>query len=801
MAELQIWKTQQAQLAREMEELSIGKHAERDALVQMMTSLELSVESFLAEIESTMKRVQTREAFVNQDLKKMKAFDVEVRRLKDEVADKLASKEQISSLQSQIESLSTRVVELEEVNADLFMRLQEQSSKDSQSLLVECHLLSQISVLQGIRTRRADYSSLVPAAAVKNNQLESISECTELRIELDSCRCSLAKEQSKLAQCRDFLAQVIELCVNVDSHLDTSLDVFNAQEPPKPVADLKRSQQDLQQLNETRNKELKVALADVTRYEKIEVSLRELLHGRDQKIQQMESESEKFKDDMREFMDALQSERDGHAEKLQSSQAISFSIVNSERERHTKQIEAAEAAIAQLKQDHETTQQENMRLLNAKTNELFELTKVNLILESRATELQRKLADSIISEADVETEELKKQFNKARKLKETHMESNALLKDLNGTEVSETRLDLQGINNDLIATKALLEDTQKRLLAKNEELQRTNDDLMATKKLLKDNEQHNLLVEKDLGVAYKSQSLSSKVTDRDMLLCASTAENSTLKVEKTHVDCLLFDGLSSVQDLHERCKQLTNEQRETQAALLESQWACNRFKLKSTAYAKELHALQQLHIEVKSANVSTGSELLDVLNLQCSPPHAIPETVTSPQAEDGFISGELSTGSLRSTQQNALKQVEGTRTTLSPAPKAQLDLDFDLHSAPLHIPVANYSGTSTSVREIRGDASAIDAIDNIEVHDQHSNFLACNPVQTTEVQREDAPLMRPRPPLGPKTSNLADQDHQVGPRTRPSDSSASVKSWISSVVILPSTAYRQEQGKGMCNRD
>jgi hypothetical protein len=77
-----------------------------------------------------------------------------------------------------------------------------------------------------------------------------------------------------------------------------------------------------------------------------------------------------------------------------------------------------------------------MRLLNAKTNELFELTKMNLILESRATELQRKLADSIISEANVETEELKKQFNKARKLKETHMESNALLKDLNGTPCS-----------------------------------------------------------------------------------------------------------------------------------------------------------------------------------------------------------------------------------------------------------------------------------------------------------------------------------------------------------------------------
>jgi hypothetical protein len=433
---LQIWKTQQAQLARELEEVSIDKYAERDALVQMMTSLELSVESFLAEIESTMTRVQTREAFVNQDLKKMKAFDVEVRRLKDEVADKLARKEQISSLQSQIESLSTKVVELEEVNADLFMRLQEQSSKDSQSLLVERHLLSQISVLQGIRTRRADYSSLVPAAAVKNNQLASISECTELRIELDSYRCSLAKEQSKLAQCRDFLAQVIELCVNVDSHLDTSLDVFNAQELPQTIAGLKRSHQDLQQLNETRNKELKVALADVTRYEKIEASLRELLHGRDKKIQQMEFELEKFKDDMRELMDALQLERDGHEEKLQSSQAISFSLVNSEREIHTKQIQAAEAAIAELKQVHETTQQENMRLLNAKTNELFELTKMNLILESRATELQRKLADSIISEANVETEELKKQFNKARKLKETHMESNALLKDLNGTPCS-----------------------------------------------------------------------------------------------------------------------------------------------------------------------------------------------------------------------------------------------------------------------------------------------------------------------------------------------------------------------------
>ena len=798
---MQIWKTQHAQLAREME-VSVGKYVERDALMQMMTSLELSVESFLAEIEITMTRVQTREAFVNQDLKKMKAFDVEVRRLKDEVADKLASKEQISSLQSQIESLSTKVVELEEGNADLFMQLQEQSSQDSPA--------PQISVLQGIRTTRADYSSLVPAAAVKNNQLENISQCTELRIELDSYRCSLAKEQSKLAQCRDFLAQVIELCVNVDSHLDTSLDVFNAQELPKTIADLKRIQQDLQQLNETRNKELKVALADVTRYEKIEASLRELLHGRDQKIQQMESESEKFKDAMRELMDALQSERDGHAEKLQASQGISFSLVNSEREIHTKQIQAAEAAIAELKQDHETTQQENMRLLNAKTKELFELTKMNMILESRATELQRKLADLIISGAEVETEEIKKKFNKARKLNETHMESNALLKDLKGTEVSETRLDLQGINIDLIATKALLEDTEKPLLAKNDELQRTNDDLMATKKLLKDNEQHNLLVKKDLGVAYKSQSLSSKVTDCDMLLCASTAENSILKVEKTHVDCLLFDGLSSVQDLQERCNELTNEQRETQAALLESQLACNRFKLKSTAYAKELHALQQLHIEVKTATLSTGSELLDVPNLQYSLPHAIPETVTSPQAasknEEGSRSGELSAGSLRSTQQNALKQTEGTRTTLSPAPKAQRDLDFDLHSAPLHIPVANYSGTSTSVREIRGDASAIDAIDDIEVHGQHSNFLAWNPVQATEVQRaegvpEDAPLMRPRQPLGPKTSNLTDPDHQVGPRTRPSDSSASVKSWISSVVILPSTAHRQEQGKGMCNRD
>jgi len=161
VAELRAAKKQQAQLAVEMEKSSAGKFDERNALLQTMTSMECSVESFLCEIEGKLEMLQDHQALLVQELnargQKLSACEANIKRLFDERTDNINAGEKASST---IASLHGKLMQLEEGDSEMQRRLKVQLSYDSHSTLIEQQLQIQLAVLQGqLETRQAEFAA------------------------------------------------------------------------------------------------------------------------------------------------------------------------------------------------------------------------------------------------------------------------------------------------------------------------------------------------------------------------------------------------------------------------------------------------------------------------------------------------------------------------------------------------------------------------------------------------------------------------------------------------------------------
>ena len=117
----------------ELQQSSAGKTSECDSFVRTMTSLEMSFESCLQEIEGTLHKVQIRQVFAHEELDEkgriMKVLESEIKQqLNAQHAGKMAGEEQLNSLQALIKSLNRKIVELEEGNAELQSQLEHHST-------------------------------------------------------------------------------------------------------------------------------------------------------------------------------------------------------------------------------------------------------------------------------------------------------------------------------------------------------------------------------------------------------------------------------------------------------------------------------------------------------------------------------------------------------------------------------------------------------------------------------------------------------------------------------------------------
>lgn len=448
--ELRNVKLQQGLVVLQLQQSSAGKTSESDSFIRIMTSLEMSFDCFLQEIEGTLHKVHIRGVLANEELNEKgritKVLKSEIDQLNAERTGKLAAYEQLSSLQSLMRSLNRKIVELEEGNTELQSRLKDQRTADSNNTVMEQHLQVQISVLQGLQeTRHAEQAGLescIGLLEARNEQLLSDAQSAQNQLTELQSSCEV-KEREYQQEVKVLTQQIVDQEISHKSMLeennglrkevstikqDFNSAFFATAERERIIKgqleDITAEREYLHQLYGLRNTEiermhgeldifrsneemkLKLATPDIFRHEKEEASLKNVLKLKDEEIERMETGVNELKDAMRDLMVELQSERHEQATKREAAVADMSRLENEDAGLHasleqTMQENRRLQALADKleKSVREAEKVPNLlELLDAKAKELFDLTRANMLAESRVSELQRTVADAMASE-------------------------------------------------------------------------------------------------------------------------------------------------------------------------------------------------------------------------------------------------------------------------------------------------------------------------------------------------------------------------------------------------------------------
>ena len=654
-----------------------------------------------------------------------------------------------------------------------------------------------------IKIAKQDFNSAFAATMERERVLkEHVDQVCRERDELRSISgpCRQARDQGleMLARSELLLAEVVEVCQIMNAYCAES---FNNEDSSmkqlavanKNISDLHGNQQYLQQLYEARgnelqrlqdelegfrsngNMQLQIAMTDLTRYERTEASLKEALRRKEADILGMESNANELRNAMQELMAELKSEREHQLMKSEAAAADISRLETSEasllesleekiREtgRLHEQIQVLEAAAGRAPNEStlRTTLSEMNEALAAKTHEVFDLTRANMVSESRIADLQRKLADAMMNvtkdfNGNVELQKQLRAANEqllsgncelesvSEQLKNAQADLNKLNSDMQAKDKALAKLNLknEGLQSevkimrekidssqkmeqtiaqmdaelselrpgkdrlhakeeelikakeDSQTMKQLLEDMQQRMMhsekelqglqekiessqkmeqtiaqmdaelselrpwkdrlhAKEEELMKAKEDSQTMKQLLEDMQQRMMHSEKELLVVQALQSESqSRLGVEDKL----REENCKIEQEKARLE----DDLQNLTNAHNATQ---NELKDTQAALFESQVACNKFELKSSALAAEVHELhQQLQLGTTEHRKMYGRAASQGSRVPSAP-------LISPEQKHEYVKDDYA--AVDPSQQYSVERVGKMQVTRSKAPMA-----------------------------------------------------------------------------------------------------------------------------------
>ena len=585
-----------------------------------------------------------------------------------------------------------------------------------------------------IKIAKQDFNSAFAATMERERVLkEHVDQVCRERDELRSISgpCRQARDQGleMLARSELLLAEVVEVCQIMNAYCAES---FNNEDSSmkqlavanKNISDLHGNQQYLQQLYEARgnelqrlqdelegfrsngNMQLQIAMTDLTRYERTEASLKEALRRKEADILGMESNANELRNAMQELMAELKSEREHQLMKSEAAAADISRLETSEasllesleekiREtgRLHEQIQVLEAAAGRAPNEStlRTTLSEMNEALAAKTHEVFDLTRANMVSESRIADLQRKLADAMMNvtkdfNGNVELQKQLRAANEqllsgncelesvSEQLKNAQADLNKLNSDMQAKDKALAKLNLknEGLQSEVKIMREKIDSSQKmeqtiaqmdaelselrpwkdRLHAKEEELMKAKEDSQTMKQLLEDMQQRMMHSEKELLVVQALQSESqSRLGVEDKL----REENCKIEQEKARLE----DDLQNLTNAHNATQ---NELKDTQAALFESQVACNKFELKSSALAAEVHELhQQLQLGTTEHRKMYGRAASQGSRVPSAP-------LISPEQKHEYVKDDEA--AVDPSQQYSVERVGKMQVTRSKAPMA-----------------------------------------------------------------------------------------------------------------------------------
>ena len=585
-----------------------------------------------------------------------------------------------------------------------------------------------------IKIAKQDFNSAFAATMERERVLkEHVDQVCRERDELRSISgpCRQARDQGleMLARSELLLAEVVEVCQIMNAYCAES---FNNEDSSmkqlavanKNISDLHGNQQYLQQLYEARgnelqrlqdelegfrsngNMQLQIAMTDLTRYERTEASLKEALRRKEADILGMESNANELRNAMQELMAELKSEREHQLMKSEAAAADISRLETSEasllesleekiREtgRLHEQIQVLEAAAGRAPNEStlRTTLSEMNEALAAKTHEVFDLTRANMVSESRIADLQRKLADAMMNvtkdfNGNVELQKQLRAANEqllsgncelesvSEQLKNAQADLNKLNSDMQAKDKALAKLNLknEGLQSEVKIMREKIDSSQKmeqtiaqmdaelselrpgkdRLHAKEEELIKAKEDSRTMKQLLEDMQQRMMHSEKELLVVQALQSESqSRLGVEDKL----REENGKIEQEKARLE----DDLQNLTNAHNATQ---NELKDTQAALFESQVACNKFELKSSALAAEVHELhQQLQLGTTEHRKMYGRAASQGSRVPSAP-------LISPEQKHEYVKDDEA--AVDPSQQYSVERVGKMQVTRSKAPMA-----------------------------------------------------------------------------------------------------------------------------------
>jgi chromosome segregation ATPase len=218
MAELWDLKTQHAiqiqQLGLQIEKSSAGNNADRDSWLGALESLQICVDTFLDEMEHIHKVQSFKLQELNERKQMLAIMQAEVKRLRLKEAAAMASEEKMDRLERTVDSLKTRMIELEQAKSELELRLRMERSKDMELSLTEQRLQVKISVLQGLlETKEAEHAAVdsrVRLVEARNGQLMAASQSVQKEIE-ECQRQAAATETKHVKQIEVLTRQVVDL--------------------------------------------------------------------------------------------------------------------------------------------------------------------------------------------------------------------------------------------------------------------------------------------------------------------------------------------------------------------------------------------------------------------------------------------------------------------------------------------------------------------------------------------------------------------------------------------------------------
>jgi len=291
-----------------------------------------------------------------------------------------------------------------------------------------------------ITTAKQDFNSAFTAAfdreRVLKEQVDQVCrERDHLRNTSETCRRARDQSLDRLALSEQLLVEVVENCKILGAY---GAEWLNSEDSSmkqlatanKCIADLHGNQHYLQQLYEARGNELQrlkdelegfrsnesvqlqIAMTDISRYEKTETSLKEMLRRKETDLLEMESSTNELRSAVQELMTELSSEREKYLLKADAAAADISRLENREAsllaslqeqtqtitrmQTQMKDLEAAAASAPNASKLSSALAEMN-EALSAKTQEIFDLTRANMIGESRIDDLQRKLADAMVT--------------------------------------------------------------------------------------------------------------------------------------------------------------------------------------------------------------------------------------------------------------------------------------------------------------------------------------------------------------------------------------------------------------------